>query len=335
MTYQILLLGLNPSFPPLVAKGNLSALFNITTNQLDQILSNPNYSLKKNMSEVTAEKYQSAIESAGGLCFIELESTLNDDTRSKSRSVEDEKVDIRQQDESPKAKSHPIPTGVSIKHSKAFALGQQFAKYLNLTSTKAQPEQNPEPDQFDSKDEKQKSPNESPNTNSDNLLIKCEDCGKQISRNSKTCLGCGAPNNWIHPVIANFIINSKSIKTNAEFRYEHTGTSLNGCTASITLSQVAFLLSALGFGSYALAEFSAGIGILNVPQFLLVPLLLAEAIGVKVGIICAIVGSVTRLIGDAIITQGKVFSVDFSTNPPVWKSNDETFWKPLKQVLKI
>jgi len=287
------------------------------------------------MSEVTAEKYRSAIESAGGLCVVELESALNDDTQSNSRSVEDEKVDIRQQDESPKAKSHPIPTGVPIKHSKAFDLGQKFAKYLNLTSTKAQPEQSPEPDQFDSKDEKQKSPNESPNTNSDNLLIQCEDCGKQISRNSKTCLGCGAPNNWIHPVIANFLINSKSIKTDGEFKFVHTGTSLNGWTTSITLSQAVLLISFLAFGSASVAAMSEVIGIFNMPQFLQIPLMLSELFGVKLGIICALVGGVIMMFGDIAITQGKIFSIDFSTSPPVWKSNDEEFWRPLKQALKI
>ena len=73
--FQVVLHGLHSSFKREEAKVKLATLFKATIEQIDKILSTPNFVVKKSITFEMASKYKSAIELAGGICEVNAEST--------------------------------------------------------------------------------------------------------------------------------------------------------------------------------------------------------------------------------------------------------------------
>jgi len=71
--FQVVLKGLHSSFIQEEAKLKLATLFKATVEQMDKILSTPNFVVKKAISFDIASKYKSAIELAGGVCEVKSE----------------------------------------------------------------------------------------------------------------------------------------------------------------------------------------------------------------------------------------------------------------------
>lgn len=51
-------------------------------------------------------------------------------------------------------------------------------------------------------------------------LIECEACGTAISAGAKACPKCGAPNNYLHPRIKEFLAKKDILNTTCKFEYK-------------------------------------------------------------------------------------------------------------------
>ena len=68
--YQIVLIGVHEFVTRAEAIKNLALLFNATSGQVEVMLANPMYVLKKGLAENIALQYKTAIEAAGGVCQV-------------------------------------------------------------------------------------------------------------------------------------------------------------------------------------------------------------------------------------------------------------------------
>lgn len=85
-----------------------------------------------------------------------------------------------------------------------------------------------------------------------NKLIKCEDCGAEISKSAKTCPKCGRQNDWIDPRFRKIEAYIRTSDRNIEYEIDNEKMSLSALTTNIRqkigifavfLSMVMFLLS--------------------------------------------------------------------------------------------
>lgn len=153
-------------------------------------------------------------------------------------------------------------------------------------------------------------------------LSLCEDCGEEISWNSKSCPKCGAPNNLVHPMVK-LVIHENS--ANQDIEFEVSGATITGkkkvvSRASVfkwSLSSVIFLIGHYLYYQMALLKMAAHYG--------------GQA-GFNPPIREAIYAVVIFFIIFAYLAKKlKIFKIDFSKMPPHWESNDDEFWKNIKE----
>lgn len=139
------------------------------------------------------------------------------------------------------------------------------------------------------------------------MLISCNTCGKQIAASAETCPSCGAKNKFIHPRIQDFL-NKKNSLDIAEFDYWHNSHTLHGKRDK---DQVG--LKVMGGGIIAVIAGTFTFGFLSV-----------------LGLVAMAVG-----LGMSLFSKSPEFVADFSVDPPKWSTNNEEFWKPVKDQLGI
>lgn len=72
-TYRVVLKGIKPALDQIEAKDKLAALFKISREKIDELLSSSQFVVKKGLPFEAAAKYQAAIDAAGGNCIVEPE----------------------------------------------------------------------------------------------------------------------------------------------------------------------------------------------------------------------------------------------------------------------
>jgi hypothetical protein len=148
----------------------------------------------------------------------------------------------------------------------------------------------------------------------DSKLITCDVCGHHIAVDAKTCPRCGTKNDWVHPEIKRFLNAASQFNEMPAFQYTvKGGTRLEG------IAEVQRGAHAMGRNGMV----ATVIGLLLV--FVIPPL----------GLVLAMVGFGMIIISSLSATRREdyfvEFSVDFRTPKPTWASNDDKFWKPIKE----
>lgn len=168
-------------------------------------------------------------------------------------------------------------------------------------------------------------------------LIACSTCAAQISPNSITCVQCGAPNNWVHPSVADFILNVNNISTSKQYYWSSKGTTFNAWTKPLNLSTIFYWIGAGFFGLFFLGLIGAASDIMSsrlvliFPTSILVPLGLAVISGIYIGIASISIGVLLSLFFDISIINSNVLTIDLSSRPPRIECDDEILWDPLKK----
>jgi hypothetical protein len=156
-----------------------------------------------------------------------------------------------------------------------------------------------------------------------NKMIDCSACGKQISVEAATCPSCGAPNKWVHPSIERFLRQKDTTGTSKPFTFASDRLRVYGETKKampwfISIPAFLILLALIGVDSFLryYQEWASGIAPGGYWTRLLV------------------IGVIT-LVGQQVLSyffaKQKTFRMDFETD--VWTSNDDEFWKPVKDIL--
>lgn len=76
--YKVVLKGLNPGIDAVSAKQSLASLFKVSVEQVERVLAQSSYVVKRGLALETASKYQTAIGVAGGHCVVEQESVAKE-----------------------------------------------------------------------------------------------------------------------------------------------------------------------------------------------------------------------------------------------------------------
>ena len=171
-------------------------------------------------------------------------------------------------------------------------------------------------------------------------LIPCASCGNNISKSADNCPTCGAKNGWTDPrrddLVSYLHKNGKNFGTEA-WQFYGDRFSVWGNTEFKTKSFVSF--------RYAIIALVIGV-ILNF-MALHLPLTSANAKSIWQAVITFgpfIAFPLAFIffgiwVYHSLFTLGindvlqKQFRVDFSGDKPIWQSNDEDFWKPIKDYV--
>ena len=65
-----------------------------------------------------------------------------------------------------------------------------------------------------------------------NELIECKTCKKSIACLAENCPACGAPNDWLHPDVAQFLSWRKTAVNSRHISFANTKTAVSGQTAT-------------------------------------------------------------------------------------------------------
>ena len=144
------------------------------------------------------------------------------------------------------------------------------------------------------------------------LLAPCRACEKEISTSIARCPNCGTQNNFVHPNISKFL--AQEFDSFPKFSYNYTGTAISGKCVDEKVFAIEKIRNILFGVAFLLWVF------LRAPFSMLGVFLFFVALGV------AAYGVKFRL-------KEKSFSVNYSTGYPVWQSDDDAFWAPVKSVL--
>jgi hypothetical protein len=149
-------------------------------------------------------------------------------------------------------------------------------------------------------------------------LIKCEACNKDISTLADKCPGCGAPNNWIHPNIKHFLSMKDQTGMSKRFIFHRNKTEIWGETAVQGLPWYVWIAVIFSF------------------------LILLWLGGMFSGIIFgAMFESLVILIGGGYVVfkVARKFTLtkNFKANLQLgtWWSDDDDFWLPVRSILKV
>lgn len=156
-------------------------------------------------------------------------------------------------------------------------------------------------------------------------LMPCNACGQQIAMTAAACPKCGAPNNWLHPEIERFRASLGQFGHMPPFNVNWDRSVLRG-TAEVKR------------GAHALGDFgwkAMAVGLLS----MLLGAFLPGTLGVLVPWVIGPLGLFGGLVLMLVSTLGNTktsdfvvsFVVDFSHSPPRWQSDDDEFWKDVKQ----
>ncbi len=153
-------------------------------------------------------------------------------------------------------------------------------------------------------------------------LIVCNTCQRQIAATANACPGCGAANRWVHPEIERFNVQAGKLETKSPFKYDHTNTWIRGYATvkrqkpqAIVGGWCLIILGVVPFGLWCLGLLQRH------PEAALASL---AFIPLGIGLLIA-AGFMKDLPEDV------KFQVDLATTPPTWQSNDDEFWKPVKE----
>lgn len=160
-------------------------------------------------------------------------------------------------------------------------------------------------------------------------LMRCNACGQEMARAAAACPKCGAPNNWVHPEIERFLNSIGQFDHMPPFDVNWDRFILRG-TAEVkrgahALGDFGGKAMAVGLLSMLLGAFLPGtLGIL-------VPWIIGP-LGLFGGLVLILVSSLGNYkASDFVVT----FTVDFSQSPPRWQSDDDEFWKDVKQFFFV
>lgn len=136
------------------------------------------------------------------------------------------------------------------------------------------------------------------------LLTNCEACAKEISFLADKCPGCGSPNNWQHPAIKDFWANEDSAVTTETCTFESDITEIWGQTTPKFTWWMWLIVAFFGIPGLAF--------------------------GIIPGLIIA---PVTYFILLRMYGKKKEFRANLQLG--TWESNDDIFWKPVRDELKL
>jgi len=145
-----------------------------------------------------------------------------------------------------------------------------------------------------------------------NELIKCPSCRNEISKLSESCPQCGAPNEWIHPIIKEFVSNN-NIFVEYEFFYNSDKTTITGET------------------ELRLPLWARIVNILLMIMAFIVMIVFAFINGPY--IISSIIFGVIIFMVLLIFSKKQKFKADVQKGE--WESTDDEFWEPVKKTLKL
>lgn len=135
-------------------------------------------------------------------------------------------------------------------------------------------------------------------------LRDCSACGHSIAISAAACPLCGAPNEFVHPLVTAF--KSRKFEDAPLFNYEVTGTTINGnsYSAKDKLQLIAFLSCSLAtilfFVSPWLASFFLASGVIGMGMWIFVS------------------------------SHQETFTVDLSQEKPRWSSSNDAFWSSVR-----
>jgi len=140
-----------------------------------------------------------------------------------------------------------------------------------------------------------------------------------MATTADSCPNCGARNTWLHPEIERFRKGFEQIKDRPECKVHWDRVSMWG-QADVER------------GVSRLTVFSLSCLVLGLFQVVLV-----GGYWSLLGGVLLFVGFVTLLVR-VLFPPKKLptfvtFRVDFSTSPPEWTSNDEEYWRPIKDYI--
>jgi len=157
------------------------------------------------------------------------------------------------------------------------------------------------------------------------VLISCKACQKQIARTAPACPQCGAPNDWTHSEVQRFLASAQSFELPTQWFYFTSHEAVWGNAMAEPTEKGGAKVVSTGmtlFGVGLLLMFFGPIG---------------WSIGgllITVGLFLAVAGSLFMKSSDIEITQTE-FRVDFSGPSPHWQSNDDEFWKDVKDFFRL
>ncbi|MBL8822292.1 MAG: DUF3784 domain-containing protein [Planctomycetia bacterium] len=152
-------------------------------------------------------------------------------------------------------------------------------------------------------------------------LIPCETCQKSMAVTANACPACGAANTWVHPDIVRFNQEKHKLQLKAPAQVYTSSTyafgnatvkrqkqqNIVGGWSVMVIGIAPFLLSYIGFFK-------------NHPDMVLYSLLFIP-LGIGVLIYAAFQKD---------LPEDVKFEVHLTESPPRWQSNDDEFWKPVK-----
>jgi len=156
-------------------------------------------------------------------------------------------------------------------------------------------------------------------------LMPCNACCEQMAIAAAACPKCGAPNNWLHPEIERFRASLGQFSHMPPFNVNWDRFVLRG-TAEVKRG-------AHALGDFGLKAMAVGLLSMLVGAFLpgtlgiLVPWIIGP-LGLFGGLVLMLVSSLGNLKDSDFVVS---FVVDFSQSPPRWQSDDDEFWKDVKQ----
>jgi hypothetical protein len=163
----------------------------------------------------------------------------------------------------------------------------------------------------------------------DTKTLNCGTCNKEISKLANACPNCGAPNDWVHPSVADFMANLNDYKEMPEFQAYSDKTSATGISnkpSGPALGALCFIAGVLILGLVAVLAFDS---------FYQYKIQLVMAVGLWIAKLPLIN---LEILGFVLLYGGYHFSVnsvvrfdaDFKDGTFKWTSNDDKFWAEVK-----
>jgi hypothetical protein len=136
------------------------------------------------------------------------------------------------------------------------------------------------------------------------LLINCYACANPVSVLADKCPSCGDPNNWQHPAIKNFYLFKDDTGVSDKFTFKSNKTEIWGETEKkytwwMWLIVIICAIPSIAFG--------------GIPGLFVAP--------------------VTLFVLQNVYGKKREFRANLHSG--TWTSNDDEFWKPIRNILKI
>lgn len=140
-------------------------------------------------------------------------------------------------------------------------------------------------------------------------LIECMTCHTPIAALAEECPKCAAPNAWQHPHIEAFITQRATIPTTRKFNYWNNKTSIWGETKARAPWWAKAVAIMIGLPGFAYSMLSG--------QVIWLPALLGFGLAIFLHF----------------TAKKEWFKADLKAK--TWASNNEKFWRPVRELLKM